>query len=103
MFTGATARLTVQNCGETPLQLAVEPWADEHRLPPGQTCVVVTHAPRADGSWCGTTRKNEPFHVEHRQDSIVVWAHGYCFHLSDLAGGEIYAADRECPAQSSAP
>ncbi|MEU6122472.1 hypothetical protein [Streptomyces sp. NPDC047123] len=97
MFAGGTARLLVGNDGDAPLELSVEPWADVHRLLPGQTCVVVTHSPAQDGSWPGTTRGDEPFQVEHRRDSVTVWANGNCFHLSDLAGGAIYAADRDCP------
>ncbi|AEN13340.1 MULTISPECIES: hypothetical protein [unclassified Streptomyces] len=103
MFTGGTARLLVRNDGEAALELTVEPWADAYQLLPGQTCVVVTHSPTEDGSWSGTLRRDEPFQVDHRRDSVTVWANGNCFHLSDMAGGAIDAADWQCPAQSGVP
>ncbi|MFB7905586.1 hypothetical protein ACFC1T_04080 [Kitasatospora sp. NPDC056076] len=101
MFTGGAARLLVRNDDETPLELTVEPWADAYRLAPGQTRVVITHSPTADGSWSGTRRGDEPFQVDHRRDSVTVWAHGHCFHLTDTAGQEIDAADRDCPARAA--
>lgn len=100
MFAGGTARLLVRNDGEAPLELTVEPWADTHQILPGQTCVVVTHSPAEDGSWSGTLRGDEPFQVDHRRDSVTVWANGNCFHLNNMAGNAIDAADWQCPAQS---
>ncbi|MFD4143093.1 hypothetical protein [Streptomyces sp. NPDC058572] len=102
MFAGGTARLLVGNDGEEPLELTVEPWADIHRIPPKQTCVVVTHSPTGDGSWSGTLRGDEPFQVDHRPDSVTVWANGECFHLSDREGNAIDAADWHCPARNPA-
>ncbi|MGW6721085.1 hypothetical protein [Streptomyces sp. NPDC054995] len=99
MFTGGTARLLISNGGTAPLEVTVEPWADLHRLPPDRTCVVVTHSPTADGSWSGTLRENEPFQVEHRPDSVTVWANGVCFHLTDADGNTIEADDSHCPAR----
>ncbi|GAA0611427.1 hypothetical protein [Streptomyces crystallinus] len=96
-----TARLLIGNSGEAVLELAVEPWADTHQLPPQQTWVVVTHAP-ADGSWSGTLRENEPFQVDYRPGSITVWVNGNCFHLTDAAGNTIDSADWNCPAQGRA-
>ncbi|MFJ5046294.1 hypothetical protein [Streptomyces sp. NPDC088719] len=102
MFAGGTARLVLSNGGEAPLELTVEPWADLYRIPPKQSCVVVTHSPAADGSWSGTLRVDEPFQVDHRSDSVTVWANGDCFHLSDADGDVIDAADRHCPARNPA-
>ncbi|MFC9602468.1 hypothetical protein ACFTTN_03265 [Streptomyces niveus] len=82
-----------------PLELTVEPWADTYPILPGQTCVVVTHSPAEDGSWSGTLRGDEPLQVDHRPDSITVWANGDCFHLSDMTGNAIDAADWQCPAR----
>ncbi|MEV0282268.1 hypothetical protein AB0I22_38680 [Streptomyces sp. NPDC050610] len=92
--------MLISNGGEVPLELVVEPWADSHRIPSKQTCVVVTHSSAADGSWPGTLRGDEPFQVDHRPDSVVVWANGDCFHLSDADGSVIYAADWHCPDQN---
>ncbi len=100
MFAGGTARLVISNDGEALLEVTVEPWADLHRLPPNRSCVVVTHSAAADGSWRGTLRGDEPFQVEHRADSVSVWANGVCFHLRDADGRTIVAADRACPARS---
>ncbi|MFF2195108.1 hypothetical protein [Streptomyces sp. NPDC058157] len=91
MFTGKTARLVVRNDGGEPLELTVEPWADIHRIPPKETCVVVTHSPAGDAPWSGTSYGDEPFEVEHRPDSLTVWAYGHCFHLGDRQGNPIYA------------
>ncbi|MEU9073965.1 hypothetical protein ACFYUY_24675 [Kitasatospora sp. NPDC004745] len=102
MFAGGTARLLVTNDGEAPLELTVEPWADTYQIQRQQTCVVVTHSPAADDSWSGTLRGDEPFQVVHRRDSVTVWAYGYCFHLTDMAGQAIDAADWQCPAQGTA-
>ncbi|MEU5187507.1 hypothetical protein AB0G83_10220 [Streptomyces klenkii] len=102
MFAGTTARLLIRNGGEAPLELAVEPWADVHQILPEQTRVVVTHSPARDGSWSGTLRKDEPFQVDHQPDSVTVWANGNCFHLSDVEGNAIGAADWQCPAQAPA-
>ncbi|MFD4399874.1 hypothetical protein [Kitasatospora sp. NPDC058478] len=99
MFAGGTARLLVGNDGEAPLKLAVEPWADTYRIPPGQTRAIVTHSPAGDGSWSGTLRGDEPFQVDHRRDSVTVWANGHCFHLNDMLGNAIDAADWQCPVQ----
>ncbi|MFG2668340.1 hypothetical protein ACGFY6_29405 [Streptomyces sp. NPDC048387] len=93
--------MLVNNEGEAPLELTVEPWADAYQILPGQTCVVVTHSPAGDGSWSGTRRKNEPFEVDHRRDSVTVWANGHCFHLSDGAAHAIDAADWYCPARGA--
>ncbi|WP_254792956.1 hypothetical protein [Streptomyces sp. CC77] len=86
-----------------PLELTVEPWADAYQILPGQTCVVVTHSAAEDGSWSGTLREDEPFQVDHRRDSVTVWANGTCFHLGDMAGEAIDAADWECPALGRGP
>jgi hypothetical protein len=102
MFAGRTARLVLSNGGETLLELTVEPWADVLHILPKQTCVVVTHSPAEDGSWPGTRRGDEPFQVDHRPDSVTVWANGHCFHLSDTQGNAIYAADGQCPDQNPA-
>ncbi|GHF76273.1 hypothetical protein GCM10018790_62750 [Kitasatospora xanthocidica] len=102
MSVGGTARLLVTNDGEAPLELTVEPWADTYQIQPQQTCVVVTHAPAADGSWSGTSRGDEPFQVVHRPDSVTVWVNGHCFHLTDVAGHAIDAADWQCPARGAA-
>ncbi|MGA5816841.1 hypothetical protein ACPC54_03095 [Kitasatospora sp. NPDC094028] len=102
MFAGGTARLLITNDGEAPLELTVEPWADTYQLQRQQTCVVVTHSQTADGSWSGTQRGDEPFQVVHRPDSVTVWANGQCFHLADMAGHAIDAADWQCPAQDAA-
>ncbi|MFJ3219526.1 hypothetical protein ACIPLC_26820 [Kitasatospora sp. NPDC086801] len=99
MFAGGSARLLVGNDGGVPLELVVEPWADSHQILPGQTCVVVTHSPADDGSWSGTLRGDELFEVDHQRDSVTVWANGHCFHLSDMEGNAIDAADWQCPAQ----
>lgn len=99
MGVGGTARLLLSNGGEAPLELTVEPWADLYRIEPQQTCVVVTHSPAGDGSWSGTLRKDEPFQVDHRPDSVTVWVNGHCFHLNDADGGAIDAADWDCPVQ----
>lgn len=92
--------MVLHNAGEAPLELVVEPWAERHLIPPEQTCVVLTHSPARDGSWCGTLRRDEPFEIGHRSDSVTVWANGRCFHLSDREGNAIDAADWECPARS---
>ncbi len=102
MFTGGTARLLVRNDDEAPLELTVEPWADSYQILSGQTCVVVTHSSAEDGTWSGTLRGDEPFQVDHRRDSVTVWANGTCFHLSDTAGNPIDAADSHRPAQDPA-
>ncbi|MFD3939387.1 hypothetical protein ACFWSF_29770 [Streptomyces sp. NPDC058611] len=73
----------VGNEGEELLELTVEPWADIHWILPEGTCVVVTHSPAEAGTWGGTTYGDEPFEVEHRPDSVTVWANGHCFHLSE--------------------
>ncbi|MFF3113273.1 hypothetical protein ACFVSN_29250 [Kitasatospora sp. NPDC057904] len=91
----------VGNDGDAPLEPAVEPWADTHRILPEQTCVVVTHSPAGDGSWSGTSRGDEPFQVGHRRESITVWACGGCFHIDDMQGREIDAADWNCPARQA--
>ncbi|MEU4118702.1 hypothetical protein AB0F71_29950 [Kitasatospora sp. NPDC028055] len=101
MFAGGTARLLVRNDGDTPLELTVEPWADAYQLGPGQTRVVITHSPAADGSWPGTVRGDQPFQVDHRRDSVTVWAFGHCFHLGDTADQELDAADWQCPARAA--
>ncbi|MFF4426224.1 hypothetical protein ACFY04_36540 [Streptomyces sp. NPDC001549] len=103
MFAGRTARLVVSNDGEELLELTVGPWADIHRIPPKETCVVVTHSPAGDDTWSGTLYGDEPFEVEHRPDSVTVWANGHCFHLSDRQGNAIYANEYGggCPAQAS--
>jgi hypothetical protein len=93
----------VSNDGEAPLELTVEPWADAYQLLPGQTCVVVTHSPAEDGSCSGTLRGDEPFQVDHRRDSVTMWANGNCFHLTDMAGDVIDAADWHRPAQGGGP
>ncbi|MBB5120317.1 hypothetical protein AF335_17790 [Streptomyces eurocidicus] len=98
-FAGSTARLTVANGGEKHLELAVEPWADIHRIPPEQARVVVTHSPAANGAWNGTAFGDEPFQVEHRADSVTVWANGHCYHISDREGHEIQAFADQCPVQ----
>ncbi|MEV8395206.1 MULTISPECIES: hypothetical protein [unclassified Streptomyces] len=95
--------MVLGNSGVVPLELTVEPWADIHRMPPKQVCVVVTHSRATDGSWSGTLRGDEPFRVDHRPDSITVWGNGDCFHLSDVDGNAIDAADWHCPAQNPAP
>ncbi|WP_327735235.1 hypothetical protein OG749_16705 [Streptomyces nojiriensis] len=89
MFTGRTARLAVGNDGGEPLDLALEPWGDVHRILPDESCVVVTHSAAADGPWPGAGLGDEPFQVDHRPDSVTVWANGHCFHLSDRQGNEI--------------
>ncbi|MFF1714065.1 hypothetical protein [Streptomyces sp. NPDC058268] len=99
MFAGGTARLVLSNGGDAPLELTVEPWAEIHSILPKQSCVVVTHSPAGGGSWPGTSRADEPFEVDHRPDSVTVWANGNCFHLSDAEGNAIYALDGECPVQ----
>ncbi|WP_371749751.1 hypothetical protein OG302_40515 [Streptomyces sp. NBC_01283] len=100
MFAGGTARLVLSNGGDAQLELTVEPWAEIHSILPKETCVVVTHSPAGDGSWPGTLRADEPFEVDHRPDSVTVWANGNCFHLSDAEGNAIHAIDDECPAQA---
>ncbi|MEU6314323.1 hypothetical protein [Streptomyces sp. NPDC047014] len=104
MFTGRTARLVVSNDGEEPLELTVEPWADIHHIPPKEGCVVVTHSPAGDETWAGTSYGAEPFEVQHRPDSVTVWANGHCFHLSDTQGNAIYANayGGGCPAENPA-
>ncbi|MEV6395868.1 hypothetical protein AB0M39_13980 [Streptomyces sp. NPDC051907] len=102
MFAGRTARLAVSNDGEEPLELTVEPWADIHQILPKETCVVATHSPAGDGTGPGTSYGDEPFEVQHRPDSVTVWAYGHCFHLSDREGNAIYAYDYGCPAQNPA-
>ncbi|MDH6539916.1 hypothetical protein [Streptomyces sp. SPB4] len=94
----------VRNDGEELLELAVEPWADTHQIPPKGTCVVVTHSSAGDGTWGGTTYGDEPFEVEHRPDSVTVWAYGDCFHLGDREGNPIYenAYGGGCPARDPA-
>ncbi|MFK0200522.1 hypothetical protein [Streptomyces lavendulae] len=101
---GRTARLVVGNDGEEPLELAVEPWADTHWIPPKGTCIVVTHSSAGDGTWRGTSYGDEPFEVEHRPDSVTVWANGDCFHLSDRKGNPIHenTFGGGCPAESPA-
>ncbi|MFB7407333.1 hypothetical protein ACFCZ2_09170 [Streptomyces sp. NPDC056202] len=103
VFVGRAARLVVSNEGEMPLDLMVEPWGDVHRILSKETCVVVTHSFAADGSWPGTPLGDEPFQIDHRRDSVTVWANGHCFHLSDREGNEIdpyvYGG---CPAQGPA-
>ncbi len=99
---GKAARLLVRNDGEEPLELTVEPWAEVHRILPGQTCVVVTHSSAGDDSWGGTLRGDEPFQVDHRPGSVTVWANGDCFHISDREGNAVYAADWQCPARKPA-
>ncbi|MFJ7087616.1 hypothetical protein ACIQU8_30815 [Streptomyces griseus] len=103
MFAGRTARLVVGNDGEVPLELMVEPWGDVHLILPKEKCVVVTHSSSEDGSWPGTRLGDEPFEVDHRSDSVTVWANGHCFHLSDRRGKEIdpyvYGG---CPARNTA-
>ncbi|MFI0739459.1 hypothetical protein ACH4PU_15445 [Streptomyces sp. NPDC021100] len=95
--------MSIGNSGEEPLELAVEPWAQLHRMPPKQTCVVVTHSPAGDGTWSGTVSRDEPFQVDHRPDAVTVWVNGNCFHLSDTDGNAIDAADWDCPARNPAP
>ncbi|MEV6756540.1 hypothetical protein [Streptomyces sp. NPDC051214] len=103
MFAGRTARLVVGNDGEVPLDLVLEPWGDVHRILPEDRCVVVTHSSSGDDSWPGTRLGDEPFEVEHRSDSVTVWANGHCFHLSDRKGNDIdpyvYGG---CPAENRA-
>ncbi|MFD3870253.1 hypothetical protein [Streptomyces sp. NPDC058623] len=103
LFAGRTARLVVGNDDEVPLILMLEPWGDVHRILPKEECVVVTHSSAGDGSWPGTQLGDEPFQVDHRRDSVTVWANGHCFHLFDRRGNEIdpyiYGG---CPAQSPA-
>ncbi|MGW7098758.1 hypothetical protein [Streptomyces sp. NPDC054838] len=60
----------VGNDGEDLLELAVQPWADIHRIRPKETCIVVTHSPTAHGTCGGTSYGDEPFEVEHRPDSV---------------------------------
>ncbi|MFE5808690.1 hypothetical protein [Streptomyces sp. NPDC056491] len=88
-FVGRAARLMVRNDGEEPLDLAVEPWGDVHRIMPAELCAVVTHSLAGYGTWPGTTLGDEPFEVQHRPDSLTVWANGSCFHLYDREGNEI--------------
>ncbi|MEU3604517.1 hypothetical protein AB0E83_03490 [Streptomyces sp. NPDC035033] len=102
MGSAGTARLLIGNGGEAPLELTVEPWAETHRMLPMQTWTVVTHSPASDGSWSGTLRRDEPFQVDHRPESVTVWVNGDCFHLSDAEGSAIDSADWDCPARGSA-
>ncbi|MFD9406018.1 hypothetical protein ACFWBN_03185 [Streptomyces sp. NPDC059989] len=99
MFAGGTARLAINNGGEAPLELIIEPWADCYLIPPKQSWVVVTHAPAGDAPWTGTSYGDEPFEVDHRPDAVTVWPNGNCFHLGDRAGNAIDAADHQCPAR----
>ncbi|MFK0253812.1 hypothetical protein [Streptomyces sp. NPDC090445] len=96
------ARLVVHNDGEEPLDLTVEPWADIHEIPPKGMCVVVTHAPAGGRDWSGTSYEDEPFEVEHRPDSVTVWANGHCFHICDREGNEYYSNVSGCPAANPA-
>lgn len=98
-FAGGTARLLVRNSGEVPLELTVEPWAVAHPILPGQTCVVVTHSPAEDGSWSGTLRGDEPLQVDHRPDSITVWANNDCFRLQGIRQGRSWCGRNRggCP------
>lgn len=102
MATARTARLLLSNGGDAALELTVEPWAETYRIPPKRTWVVVTHSPAADGSWSGTLRGDEPFQVDHRPESVTVWANGNCFHLREAEGTVIDSADWQCPAQGCA-
>lgn len=102
MVAGETARLLLSNGGEAALELTVEPWAETHQMLPKQTWVIVTHSPAADGSWSGTLRRDEPFQVGYRPESVTVWVNGNCFHLSDTEGTAIDSADWQCPALNSA-
>ncbi|MFJ5927014.1 hypothetical protein ACIQF6_30930 [Kitasatospora sp. NPDC092948] len=94
---GAAARLLVDNSGDSPLELTVEPWADSCWIPPGQTFTVLTHTPDDRGPWPGANRLHEPFEVDRRPDAVTVRPFGACYHLTDGAGNPVDAADWECP------
>ncbi|WP_233415834.1 hypothetical protein [Streptomyces sp. N35] len=95
--------MSVRNTGTQPLELTVEPWAEVHHIPPGETVAVVTHAPTTGGVWPGSKAEGEAFGVDHHPDSVSVWANGNCFHLTGQDGNAIDAADWDCPAQRSTP
>ncbi|MEU2390916.1 hypothetical protein [Streptomyces sp. NPDC007369] len=40
--------------------------------------------------------------VEHRPDSVTVWANGRCFHIRDREGNEFFPDDHGCPAAQPA-
>ncbi|MGV9314135.1 hypothetical protein ACWDR0_18435 [Streptomyces sp. NPDC003691] len=102
MTAAGTARLLLNNDGPSPLELTVEPWADAHRIPPGETRVLVIHSPDKDGPWHAVLGADEPFLVEHRPDAVTVWANSTCYHLVDTAGTPIDADEGFCPARGSA-
>ncbi len=97
----AVARLAVQNTGTQPLELAVEPWAEVHHIPPGEMLTVVTHALTAAGVWPVSKAEGEAFGIDHHPDSVSVLANGKCFHLTGQDGNAIDAADWACPTQRS--
>ncbi len=51
----------------------------------------------ADGSLV-TLRRDAPFRVDHRPESVTVRDNSPCFHLSDMEGNVIDSADCHCPA-----
>jgi len=94
---GAAARPLVDNSGDAPPELTVDPWADTCRIPPEPTFTVLTHVPDARGWWPAADPSHEPFEADRRPDPVTVRPFGACHHLTDRAGIPLGAADWECP------
>lgn len=76
---GNPVPLRVQNGGEAPLELWLEPFGQDYWLLPGETVTVTSY-----GTW-----NDHPFETYYEPDRLTVWATSWFATVSDGNGDEV--------------
>uniref|UniRef100_A0AAU2K0U7 Uncharacterized protein n=1 Tax=Streptomyces sp. NBC_00049 TaxID=2903617 RepID=A0AAU2K0U7_9ACTN len=85
------ARIPVENGGQHPLELILEPYCWSEWLEPGAKVTVVTVGTAdAERPWSGTTVPDEPFELQYYADQLVIWPYGDLVLIVDADGNELY-------------
>ena len=82
---GNPVPLLVQNDGERPLELWLEPFGQDYWLEPGEAVYVTSY-----GTWSG-----HPFETNHEPDRLTLWATSWFATVSDGDGNEFPAGRRD--------